>query len=116
MLIKGYKLPVIRGINLGNLICSLVTIVKTCYEEHRGRWRHRRTLGLPRPVDHLDSTYTSLNNPENCQKSSKTESPEPSTDERPTEEGRKGGKAVRTTRTGGREAGWRGGPLAKQSP
>ena len=44
------------------------------------------------------------------------ESPEPSTDERPTEEGRKGGKAVRTPRTGGREPGRRGGPLAKQSP
>ena len=39
-----------------------------------------------RPDDHLDSTYTCLNNPENHQKTSRTESPEPSADERPTEE------------------------------
>ena len=44
------------------------------------------------------------------------ESPKPSADERPTEEGRKGGKAVRAPRTGGREPGWRGGSPAKQSP
>ena len=44
------------------------------------------------------------------------ESPEPSAYERPTEEGRKGGKAVRRPRTGWREPGWRGGPQAKQSP
>ena len=41
---------------------------------------------------------------------------EPSADERPTEEGRKGGEAVCTTGTGRREPGWRGGPLAKQTP
>ena len=44
------------------------------------------------------------------------ESLEPSTDERPVEKGRKGREAVPTTRTGGREPGWRGGPPAKQSP
>ena len=44
------------------------------------------------------------------------ESPEPSADKRPTEEGRKGGGVVHTTRTGGREPGQRGGPPAKQSP
>ena len=44
------------------------------------------------------------------------ESPEPSADGRPTEEGRKGGEAVRAPRTGGREPGRRGGPPAKQSP
>ena len=44
------------------------------------------------------------------------ESPEPNADERPTEEGRKGGEAVRAPRTGGREPGQRGGPPAKQSP
>ena len=44
------------------------------------------------------------------------ESPEPSTDESPTEEGKKGSEAVHATRTGGREPGWRGGPTAKQSP
>ena len=44
------------------------------------------------------------------------ESPEPSADERPTEEGRKGGEAVRTPQTGRREPVWRGGPPAKQSP
>ena len=42
------------------------------------------------------------------------DSPEPSIDERPTEEGRKGGEAVSATRTGGRELRWRGSPLAKQ--
>ena len=68
------------------------------------------------PADHLDSTYTCLNNPENHQKTSRTESLEPSADERPTEEGRKGGEAVRAPRTGGREPGQRGGPPAKQSP
>ena len=44
------------------------------------------------------------------------ESPEPGTDKRPTEEGRKGREGVHTTRTGGREPGWRGGLPAKQSP
>ena len=84
----------------------------------QGRWWHRRTLGSPRPADHLDSTYTCLNNPENRQKTSRTESPEPSADERP-KDGRKGREAVCATRTGGREpegAGARGGPPAKQSP
>ena len=73
-------------------------------------------LGSPRPADHLDSTYTCLNNPESRQRISRMESPEPSADERPTEEGRKGGKAVRTTRTCGREPGPRAGPPAKQRP
>ena len=44
------------------------------------------------------------------------ESLETSADERPTEEGRKGGKVVRPPRTGGREPGRRGGSPAKQSP
>ena len=44
------------------------------------------------------------------------DSPEPSIDERPTEEGRKGGEAVHTTGTGGREPGQRGSLPAKQSP
>ena len=35
-------------------------------------------LGSPCPADHLDSTYICLNNPENRQKTSRTESPEPS--------------------------------------
>ena len=61
-----------------------------------------------RPADHLDSTYSCLNNPENHQKTSRTESPELSADETPTEEGRKGGEAVRAPRTGGREPGQRG--------
>ena len=68
------------------------------------------------PADHLDSTYTCLTNPENHQKTSRMESPEPSTDERSTEEGRKGGEAVRVPRTGRREPGQMGGLLAKQSP
>ena len=73
-------------------------------------------LGSPRPADHLDSTYTCLNNPENRQKTSKMESLVPSADERPTEEGRKGGEAVLAARTGRREPGRRSGPPAMQSP
>ena len=41
---------------------------------------------------------------------------EPRVDKKSMEEGRKGGKAVRATWTGGREPGWRGGPQAKQRP
>ena len=67
-------------------------------------------------MDHLDSTHTCLNNPENRQKTSRTDSLEPSTVERPTEEGRKGSEAVRPPRTDGREPGQRGSPPAKQSP
>ena len=70
-------------------------------------------LGSPPPADHLDSTHTCLNNPENHQKTSRTDSLEPSIDERSTEEG---GEAVHATRTGGREPGQRGSLLAKQSP
>ena len=44
------------------------------------------------------------------------ESSEPSADERPTEEGRKGGEAVRAPRTGGREPGRRGGSPVMQNP
>ena len=51
-------------------------------------------LGSPLPADHLDSTHICLNNPENGQKTTRTDSPEPSVDKRPTEEGRKGGEAV----------------------
>ena len=76
-----------------------------------------RVLGSPRPADHLDSTYTCLNNPENCQKTSRTDSLEPSIDKRPTEEGREGGKAVHATRTGGRELGqWRDSLPSKAEP
>ena len=75
-----------------------------------------RTLGSTHPADHLDSTHTCLNNPENPQKTSRMESPEPTADKRPMEEGRKGGETMRATWTGGREPGRRGGLLAKQSP
>ena len=67
------------------------------------------------PAGHLDSTYTCLNKPENRQKTSRMDSLEPSADERPTEEGRKGGDVEHATRTGRKEPGQRGGPLAKQS-
>ena len=69
------------------------------------RWRRRGTLGSPRPADHLDSTHICLNNPENCQKTSRMDSLEPSLDKRPTEEGRKGREAARATQTGGKELG-----------
>ena len=57
-----------------------------------------------------------VQNRENRQRISRTESLEPNADERPTEEGRKGCEAVRAPRTGGREPGRRGGPPAKQRP
>ena len=44
------------------------------------------------------------------------ESPEPNTDERPTEEGRKGSEAVRAPRTGRRESGWRGRMPPSRAP
>ena len=82
-----------------------------------GRWQHRKTLGSPCPADPLDSTHICLNNPENCQKNSKTDSLEPSVDKRPTEEVRKGGEAMHATQTGGGSWGSGGAAcLAKQSP
>ena len=82
-----------------------------------GRWWRRRTLGSLCPADHLDSTHTSLNNPENHQKTSRMDSPETSVDKRPTEEGRKGGEVVRAIGTGRRELGqWRGSPPGKAEP
>ena len=68
------------------------------------------------PADHLDPTHTCLNNPENHQKTSKTESPEPSADERPTEEGRKGASWCTLHGLAGGSLGGGGGLLAKQSP
>ena len=62
-------------------------------------------LGPPRPAHGLDSTHICLNNPENHQKTSRTDSLEPSIDKRPTKEGRKGGEAVCATQTGRRELG-----------
>ena len=71
-------------------------------------------LGSPHPADHLDSTHTCLNNPENHQKTNRMDYLEPSVDKRPTEEGRKGGEAVHATRTGGKEPGqWRGSQPSK---
>ena len=66
-------------------------------------------------MDHLDSTHTCLNNPENHQKTSRTDSTEPSIDERPKEEGRKGGEAVyyMEWREG---AGTEGQPTGKAEP
>ena len=75
------------------------------------KWKRRRTLGSPRPADCLDSTDICLNNPENIQKTSRTDSLEPSIDKRPTEEGRKGREAVHATHTGRREPGWWRGSL-----
>ena len=75
------------------------------------------TLGSPRPADHLDSTHTCLNNPENQQKTSRMDSLEPRVEERPTEEGRKGGDGVCTARTGRRELGqWRGSLPGEAEP
>ena len=72
-------------------------------------------MGSPRPADRLDSTHICLIYPDNHQKTSRTDSLEPSIDERPTEEGRKSGEVVRATRTGGREPGrWRGSQPTRQ--
>ena len=60
--------------------------------EEQGRWQHRRTLGSLCPADHLDSTHISLNNPQNCRKTSRTDTPQPSVDKRLTEEGKRGGE------------------------
>ena len=74
-------------------------------------------MGSPRPADRLDSTHIGLNNPENHQKSSRMDSPEPSIDKRPTEEGWKGREVVCATGTGGREPGWwKGSPPCKAEP
>ena len=74
-------------------------------------------LGSPYPADQLDSTHICLNNPEHHQKTSRMDSPESSLDKRPREEGRKGGKAVHATWTGGREQGqWRGSLPSKAEP
>ena len=71
-------------------------------------------LGSPCPADHLDSTHIGLNN---RQMTSRMNSPEPSIDKRLTEEGRKGGEVVCTTRTGIREPGrWRGSLPCKAEP
>ena len=75
-------------------------------------------LSSPRPADQLDATHTCLNNPENRQKTSRTDSPEPSIEERPTEEGRKGGEERgRAHYTDWREgAGVEGRPAGKAEP
>ena len=74
-------------------------------------------LGSPHPADHFDYTHTCLNNPENHQKTRRTDSPEPSVDKRPTEEDKKGEEMMHTTRTRGREPEqWRGSPPGKAEP
>ena len=74
-------------------------------------------LGSPRPADHLDSTHICLNNPENHQKTSRTDTLEPRVDKRHMEEGRKGREAVPATLTGRREPGrWRGNLPIKAEP
>ena len=74
-------------------------------------------LGSPHPADHLDSTHICINNPENWQKASRTDTPEPRVDKRPMKEGRKGREAVCTIQPGGREPGqWRGNQPCKAEP
>ena len=74
-------------------------------------------LGSLCPDDHLDSTHICIIYPENCQKTSRMDSPEPSIDERSMEESRKGGGVMRATPTGGREPGqWRGSLPGKAEP
>ena len=91
--------------------------IKIIEESSGERWLHRRALGSPCPADHLDCTHTCLNNRENLQKPSRTDSLEPSVVKRPMEEGRKGGEAVHVTRTGRREPGrWRGSLPSKAEP
>ena len=66
-------------------------------------------------MDHLDSTHTCLNNAENRQKTSRTDSLEASIDERPTEEGRKGGEACTLHGLAGGSQG-EGQPAGKAEP
>ena len=74
-------------------------------------------LGSPHPADHLDSTHTCLNNPENRQKTSRTDVLGPNIDKRPMEKGRKGREAVHGTQTGKREPGqWRASLPGKSEP
>ena len=74
-------------------------------------------LGSPHRADHLDYTHIHLNNPENCEKTSRMDSPETSIDKRTMEEGKKGGEVVRATLTGGWRLGSGGAArLARQSP
>ena len=62
-------------------------------------------LGSPCPADHLDSTHIHLNNLENHQKTSRRDSPEPSVDKRPMEDGRKGEVVHATGLVGGSQGG-----------
>ena len=78
-------------------------------------------LGSPCSADHLDSTHICLNNPENCLKTSRIDSPEPSVDARTTEEGRK--RVGRSERqcvlqglAGGSQSGGRAAHPARPSP
>ena len=74
-------------------------------------------LSSLRPADCLDSTHIGLNNPENYQETSRADSPQPSIDRRPAEEGRRGGEAVCAIRTGRREPRWwRDSTLGKVEP
>ena len=74
-------------------------------------------LGSLHLADGLDSTHICLSNPEDRQKTSRMDSPEPRVNKRPTEEGRKGIEVVHTTRTGRRELGrWRGSLPGKAEP
>ena len=83
----------------------------------QGRVWCRRMLGSPCPADCLDSTHVGLNNPENCQKTSRMDSVEPSIDKKPMGEGRKSRDSVHTTWTVGREPGSGGASCwARQSP
>ena len=83
----------------------------------RARWLRRRTLGSPHPADHLDSPHICLNNPENHQKTSRMDSPEPSIDKRPKEEGRKGREqCVPHGLVGGNQGSGGAARQARQSP
>ena len=74
-------------------------------------------MSSPRLAGRFDSTHTCLNNPENCQKISKMDFPEPSIDKSPTEKGRKGREAAHATWTSETEPGrWRGSPPGKAEP
>ena len=75
-------------------------------------------MGSLHPADHLDSTHTCLNNPENRQKMSRMDSPETSIDKRPTEEGRKGQEEGPTLHglAGGSQGGGGAARPARQSP
>ena len=72
-------------------------------------------LGSPYPADHLDSTHIYLNSPGNFQKTRRMDFLEPTTNRRPTEEGRKGREEMHAIQKFERVPGWWRGRLPSKA-